>query len=379
MQKDINRIIEFLKSETSDDCSYHSGKIFGSMTSFPEEDVKQVFFEFMENNAGDPNIFAGTSKIENKVIQLLGNMFHCHTPAGNIVSGGSEANVVGLWAARNFYHSKHKNSSGKLELIAPVTRHTSIDKAADLLDVKLRLIEVNKKDFTVDVNKVKESINDNTFAIVGIAGNTVYGAIDDIKALSEIAIDKNKWLHVDAAFGGFAIPFLSSPPKFDFELEGVKSFVVDPHKNLGSTIPNGAILFRDYNYSEKIIHHLPYFSGEKTENRTIVGTKTGGTILATYYILKFKGMDWLKKRMIKAFNNTQFLKRELLNRKFDIKGKVQLNVIAAMPTLPKYESKRTELFRKGWRIGKYGKLWRFVVMPTVIKENIVELLRELDS
>ncbi|MHA1400370.1 MAG: tyrosine decarboxylase MfnA [Candidatus Heimdallarchaeaceae archaeon] len=377
MEEDIEKIMEYLETELAEDCSYHSGKIFGSMSSYPVEEAVKVFTAFIEKNAGDANIFAGTAKIESKLIQMLGNIFNCQTPSGNFVPGGSEANIVGLWAARNYFQANNKESSSKLEIIAPITRHTSIDKAADLLNVKLKLVQVDQ-DFRVKIEEVEEKITENTVALVGIAGNTVYGAIDDIESLSRIALENDLWLHVDAAFGGFVIPFIEHPPKFDFTLEGVKSFVVDPHKNLGSPIPNGCILFKDYSYSQYIIHHLPYFSGEKTENRTIVGTKSGAAIIATYYLLRFKGIKWLENRIGKALANTQYLKEGLERRGFEIKGKARLNVIAAKPP-EELEQKRNELFRRGWRIGRYGDLWRFVVMPTAKREDVTRLLLEIDK
>jgi len=379
VREKIDEIIEFLKSELAEDCSYYSGKVFGSMSSYPDDDVVRVFAEFIEKNAGDANIFAGTAKIENKVINLLGTFFNNPTAGGNCVSGGSEANVVGLWAARNFFKEK-KNLpflNEEYEIIVPETRHTSIAKAADLLNLKLVEVPVNN-DFEVETKIVEEKISEKTIAIVGIAGNTVYGAIDNIEDLSIIALNNNCWLHVDAAFGGFAIPFLKNPPKFDFILEGVKSLVADPHKNLGSPIPNGCILFRDLDYSKHIIHHLPYFSGKKTENRTIIGTKSGAAIIATYYILNFKGIDWLKKRMKSAFENKDYLKQRLEELGFEVLGKAQLNVLAAKPP-DNMRKRRNELFKKGWRIGKYGDLWRFVVMPTIRREYINELISVLEE
>lgn len=378
MEPKIEDIIESLKQELFEDCSYYSGKIFGSMSSYPEDDVIKIYTAFIEKNAGDPNIFYGTHKTELAVISLLGHFFHNPTVTGNIVPGGSEGNVVGLWAARNYMRTKKNFSSGrKLQIIVPETRHASIDKAIDLLDLEAVVVGTNEY-FEVDTAEVENQITDNTFAIIGIAGNTVYGAVDDIVQLSKIAVEHDIWLHVDAAFGGFVIPFLEKPYKFDFELEGVKSLVSDPHKMAGAPIPAGCILFRNEAVSRHIIHHLPYFSGRFTENRTIVGTKPGAAVIATYYLLKWKGFEWLKKRAKHSLQNAQYLKSELAKRGFEIKGKAELNVIACLPP-EKYADKRNLIFRNGWRIGNYGKLWRFVIMPTIEKEHLESFLYFLDS
>ncbi|MBY9001399.1 MAG: tyrosine decarboxylase MfnA [Candidatus Heimdallarchaeota archaeon] len=377
MKPSTEDIISKIKQDLADDCSYYSGRIFSSMSTFPDIDSKDIFIEFLEKNAGDPTIFSGTRKIEHEVINILGNFFHNNTPYGNSVSGGSEANIVGLWAARNYMRKRKKLNNKPLNILVPETRHTSIDKAIDLLDVKAIIIPTNE-DFEINIDQVEEKIDENTISIVGVAGNTVYGAIDNIEKLSEIALNNDIWLHVDAAFGGFVIPFIENAPKFDFILQGVKSLAVDGHKMLTSPIPNGNIIFKSRAITDNIIHHLPYFSGEKTESRTLVGTKSGASIIAEYYLLKWKGEDWLKEKVTTALQNASYLKNELSKRDFTILGKAKLNVFAVIPP-EKMINHFTDLHKKGWRISRYRKLWRFVVMPTLEKENIDELLNTIDS
>jgi len=55
-------------------------------------------------------------------------------------------------------------------------------------------------------------------ALVGIAGTTEFGQVDPIEDLAEIAEERSIHLHVDAAFGGFVLPFLKRRFKWDFSL-----------------------------------------------------------------------------------------------------------------------------------------------------------------
>ena len=376
MDPDLNDIITFLKQELSEDSSYFSGNIFSSMSSYPDDDAKKIFVEFLEKNAGDPTIFAGTRKIEKKLISLLGSFFHNETPYGNIVSGGSEANLIGLWAARNYIRKRRILTEKTLNILIPETRHTSIDKAADLLNLETIIIPTND-DFEIRTDIVEEEINENTCAIVGVAGNTVYGAIDNIEKLSEIALLNETWLHVDASFGGFVIPFLEESPKFDFILDGVKSFAVDGHKMLSSPIPNGNIIFKSRSLTEDIVHHLPYFSGIKTDNRTLVGTKPGASIIAEYFLLKWKGVEWIKERVRKALYNADYLKEKLVERGCIILGKGKLNVFSVR--VPENMKKHfSDIYKSGWRIGKFEDLWRFVIMPNHEIKDLNLLLNKLD-
>ena len=55
--------------------------------------------------------------------------------------------------------------------------------------------------------------------------------IDPISDLSDVCLDEKVFLHVDAAFGGYVIPFLKKlgyySSDFDFKLKGVSSITID--------------------------------------------------------------------------------------------------------------------------------------------------------
>lgn len=375
----IDSVIEQFEKFLEDDCSYHSGKIFGSMSSYPVPEAKEIYTHFIEKNAGDRNIFSGTGRIEKEIIKKLAELFNGDPKKveGNIVSGGSEGNVIALWAARNYIRKVKKLSSSRLNVIIPETAHTSIKKAADLLDVEQRIIPTNEY-YEIDIEKIEENIDPNTFALVGIAGNTVYGAIDDIGSLSRIAQKYALWLHVDAAFGGFILPFIDNPYRYDFSCNSVHSIVADPHKMLGAPIPCGTVLFKNGKLSADIVHHLPYFSGNQTENKTIVGTKPGASVIALYYLLEFKGQGWIGDRVKKTLENANYLRNNLRKRGFQIKGKSELNVIATKPPA-EYTNQWNTLHSEKWRIGKFHDIWRFVVMPTIRRKDIDRLLKALDD
>jgi sphinganine-1-phosphate aldolase len=72
------------------------------------------------------------------------------------------------------------------------------------------------------------------FQIVGSAPNFPFGTIDDISALSRLAVKRRVPLHVDACLGSFIVPYLEKAgyptEPFDFRLEGVSSISCDVHK-----------------------------------------------------------------------------------------------------------------------------------------------------
>ena len=89
--------------------------------------------------------------------------------------------------------------------------------------MNLKIIEADlDENYKIDVGSVKSKVTENTVAIVAIAGTTELGLIDPIEEISQIAYENNIYFHVDAAFGGFSIPFLKDIgydfPEFDFKL-----------------------------------------------------------------------------------------------------------------------------------------------------------------
>ena len=96
--------------------------------------------------------------------------------------------------------------------------------------------------------------DENTICIVPIQGVTWTGLNDDVEALDK-ALDaynaKTGYdipIHVDAASGGFILPFLSPETKWDFRLKWVLSISTSGHK-FGLVYPGlGWVVWKDKKY-----------------------------------------------------------------------------------------------------------------------------------
>ena len=86
---------------------------------------------------------------------------------------------------------------------------------------------------------------------MGSAPNFPFGIIDDIAALSRLALRRHVPLHVDACLGSFIVPFLEKAgyptEPFDFRLEGVSSISCDVHKYGFAPKGTSAIMYRRAN------------------------------------------------------------------------------------------------------------------------------------
>lgn len=362
------------------DCKYSDGRILGSMCTEAHPIAKEAFFKFIDSNLGDPGLFKGTKLIEDEVLKMIGSMLSIENPAGHMVTGGTEANIMAIRAARNIARDNKGLKDG--ELIVPKSAHFSFKKAADMLNLNLIRVDLDEN-YRINPKLVEESISENTVAIVGIAGTTELGMIDPIEELSDIALQNDIHLHVDAAFGGFSIPFLKDIgydlPRFDFSNEGVKSITVDPHKMGLSPIPSGGILFRDQSYLDAMSVDSPYLTIKNQS--TIVGTRLGAGSAATYAVMKFLGNEGYRNNAVNALEKTHFLAEEIKRLGYELIVEPKLNIVAF--NLPDLETDELAdlLEEKNWKIScsSYPKAIRVILMNHIKKEHLIELINDLEE
>lgn len=179
-------------------------------------------------------------------------------PAGSggfLTSGGSLANFSAVVAAR------FARLEGPLErgtIYASDQTHSSLPKAARLAGFpadSVRLVASDEK-FRLRLDLLEREIaadrraGKKPFLLVGNAGTTNTGAVDDLSALAEIARRQELWFHVDAAYGGF----FNLTQRGRAVLRGIEesdSVVLDPHKTLFLPYGTGSLLARDASWLEK--------------------------------------------------------------------------------------------------------------------------------
>lgn len=380
--KPIDReiILEELSEIRKLDCNYSDGRILGSMCTEAHPFAKEVYCKFLDTNLGDPGLFKGTQFIETEVIKSIGELLSLKEAYGNIVTGGTEANIMAVRAARN-HAIKYKGITDG-ELIIPESAHFSFKKAADMLNLKIVEVDLDEN-YKMDVNSLKQVISDKTVAIVAIAGTTELGLIDPIEEISKIAYENNIYCHVDAAFGGFSIPFLKEIgydlPTFDFSLPGVCSITVDPHKMGLAPIPAGGIIFREKEYLEVMAVNSPYLT-VKTQS-TIVGTRLGASSAATYAIMKYLGKEGYCKIAENLMKNTQYLNDGLREIGYDVVCNPELNIVAFNHPDMDANVLAEKLSELDWKVSvaKCPVSIRVVLMNHIKKSHLKKLLEDLKA
>ncbi len=376
VSKDL--ILKELDQLQSMDLKYSDGRILGSMCTEAHPFSKKIFCNFLDSNLGDAGLFKGSKIIEDSVINSIGELLSADEVCGNIVTGGTEANIMAIRAARN--HARKYKGITDGEIIIPESAHFSFKKAADLMNLKI--VEAKLDDnYKTSVSSVKELISDKTVAIVAIAGTTELGLIDPIEEISKIALENNIYFHVDAAFGGFSIPFLKRIgfdfPDFDFSLKGVCSITVDPHKMGLAPIPAGGILFRKKEYLDVMAVDSPYLTVKSQS--TLVGTRLGAASAATYGILKYFGKEGYSKLAKVLMDNTYFFYEELKKIGYEVVVKPELNIIAFNHPHIEANEFSNLLDEKGWKVSVSScpVAIRIVLMNHITKDHLKELLEDL--
>lgn len=289
-------IFSFLSLRKSEDRGYR--RVLSSMCTIPHPIAVMAHEMFAESNLGDPGLFMGSYSIEEMLVNRLGSLMHLPEAGGYATSGGTESNIQAIRIAKKLGRSKTPN------VVVSESAHFSFEKACDILSMELRTVPCDENQ-RMDSEYLDEQIDQNTVCLVGIAGTTEYGVVDPIEHLAEIACERDIYLHVDAAFGGLVLPFLKRSTLFDFELPGVSSISVDPHKMGLSTIPVGCLLLRDPAALCSLNVNTPYLTVK--QEFTLSGTRSGGAVAGALAVLEYLGRDGLGAIVEGCMKNTHRL------------------------------------------------------------------------
>jgi len=186
--------------------------------------------------------------------ELLG---YPSSASGLLTSGGSAANLIALAVARNTKAGYNLRSKGlqaapkHMTIYASSEIHSSIQKSVELLGLgsdSLRKAPVNGL-MQVNHQALEEMINEDRqnglqpFCVVGAAGTTNTGAIDDLNALADICERENLWYHVDGAFGAWAA-ITPGGKELVSGMERADSLSFDLHKWMYIPYAIGCVLVR---------------------------------------------------------------------------------------------------------------------------------------
>jgi tyrosine decarboxylase/aspartate 1-decarboxylase len=347
------------------------GAILGSMCTAPHEVAAEASALFLETNLGDPAHFPGTAQLEKEVLADLCSLLNApRGAAGRYLTGGTEANLLACWLARE--------KTGKRTIVLPESGHFSFEKAARILGMKLVYVPTLPSGHA-DPMAMARAITKDTALMVGIAGTTELGLVDPIEELGAVATAKKVLLHVDAAYGGYILPFLAdatrTPKPFDFRVVGVWSIAMDPHKMGMATIPGGALMLRDGRDWALTAVESPYVSTETQS--TLMGTRPGAAVAAAWAVHRHLGRDGFASIVETCLDNAAYLAANLQEMGIELAASPETTVVTFKADDP--QELALALAGKGFRVNVVPRLQaiRIVVNPHVTRDMLRDFLKAL--
>lgn len=294
--------------------------------------------------------FETVQEMERDVIHMVANVLGGTTDGvdGFFCGGATEANLQGIWIGREWLqHRSDPLGRGIVVLVTPLF-HYSINKAAEMLNLGhpqwLRCPRCHKDhSFVPDqtgsgVNMVgmnergEMSVEDlervfrlryeegfRRFMVVPTAGTTTFGSVDPISEIDAF-VDRvhretsaSVYMHVDAAFGGFTIPFVNPDLPIAFQNSNVMSVSVDADKMGQMPYPAGMFLARK-GLQSLVARKVNYVRGSQDD--TVPGSRTGVTPVLAWRYYQEIGFEGQRDYVQKCLDARNRLKR-LIQGSFD--------------------------------------------------------------
>lgn len=274
---------------------------------------------YMNNNLIVSEVSQSEQEMERYSIKWLAETlgYDPETASGNITSGGTTANLAALEVARNKVLKEigMKNPLRRIRadlppiyVLASKWRHYSIDKACDTLGIGL--LTLPSEDFKINPKAVEKAViklrerGNKVAAIVGLAGETETGMVEDLESLATIAKEYDVFFHVDGAYGA---SFMLSRAQTEKRLfDGIQlsdSVTIDPHKLLYTPYSAGAVIFKDKSDHNLLQTDTRYLGVVAS---TIEGSRGSGGVISTYATIKLFGRDGLKALMDHTLDLAEF-------------------------------------------------------------------------
>jgi glutamate decarboxylase len=249
--------------------------------------------------------------------------------------------------------------------------------------VEARVAPMEENRYTIAAEQVEPLLDERTIAVAGLLGTTFTGQMDDIASIDALLArieSERGWpipLHIDAASGGFIVPFSQPDLQWDFRLPRVRSINVSNHK-FGLVYPGmGTVVFRDRSdLPEELVFHINYLGGDMP-NYSLNFSRPSNSVVLQYFNFLRLGHAGYAEIVANVLSNA----RALASKLGSIEGLELLNDGSSFPivALRATDPEQTDLTLLSHRLREHG--WivpaytlppnaeHITVLRMVVKEN----------
>jgi glutamate decarboxylase len=269
------------------------------VTTWMEPQAEVLMAETFDKNMIDKDEYPATAAIEQRCVCMVADLFHAEdlrnddpsSAVGVSTVGSSEAVMLaGLamkWRWREKVGKDWKSRTPNMVMGSNV--QVVWEKFCRYFDVEPRYLPMEEGRYVITPEQVLEKVDEDTIGVVAILGTTFTGELEPVGDICA-ALDKlaagggvDVPVHVDAASGGFVVPFLHPEVVWDFRLPRVVSINVSGHK-YGLTYPGiGFAVWRNKEHlPDDLVFRVNYLGGDMP-TFTLNFSRPGNQVVGQYY------------------------------------------------------------------------------------------------
>ncbi|WP_328713151.1 glutamate decarboxylase [Nocardia salmonicida] len=269
------------------------------VSTWMDPQAEKLMAETFDKNMIDKDEYPATAAIEQRCVCMVADLFHAEglrdddpsSATGVSTIGSSEAVMLAGLAMKWLWREKVGDGwKGRTpNMVMGSNVQVVWEKFCRYFDVEPRYLPMEKDRYVITPEQVLENVDEDTIGVVAILGTTFTGELEPISeicaALDQLAADGGPDIpvHVDAASGGFVVPFVHPELEWDFRLPRVVSINVSGHK-YGLTYPGiGFVVWRRPEYlPDDLVFRVNYLGGDMP-TFTLNFSRPGNQVIGQYY------------------------------------------------------------------------------------------------
>lgn len=263
-----------------------------------------------------------TAEIQNRCVDMIARLYHCPTDAksenamGTSTVGSSEAIMLSTLAMKKRWQNKRKAEGKDIShpnIVMSSAVQVCWEKSARYFEVDEKYVYCTDTRYVIDPKQAVDLVDENTIGICAIMGTTYTGEYEDVKAINDLLVERgiDCPIHVDAASGGFVVPFTQPDLVWDFSLEKVVSINVSGHK-YGLVYPGvGWVIWRSPEFlPQELVFNVNYLGADQA-SFTLNFSKGASQIIGQYYQLIRLGKRGYRSIMVSLTRIADYLEDQL--------------------------------------------------------------------
>ncbi|MCV7288487.1 glutamate decarboxylase [Mycolicibacterium wolinskyi] len=273
------------------------------VTTWMDPEAEKLMAETFDKNMIDKDEYPATAAIEARCVSMVADLFHAEdlrdddpaSAVGVSTIGSSEAVMLAGLAMKWRWRAKVGGEKGDAwkgrtpNLVMGANVQVVWEKFCRYFDVEPRYLPMAEGRYVITPEQVLEAVDEDTIGVVAILGTTYTGELEPIAEICAV-LDKlaedgghDVPVHVDAASGGFVVPFIHPDLEWDFRLPRVVSINVSGHK-YGLTYPGiGFVVWRNKEHlPEDLVFRVNYLGGDMP-TFTLNFSRPGNQVVGQYY------------------------------------------------------------------------------------------------